>query len=114
MQIKELEINVLEYILKAIPKNSRHNSIKGFFSDFDENIGFDIKNEELMDDLQKIADYDECALSGDGVYVEIDLEDGYEGFTLFGNYFKEDDMTDKGNVFFSVDRDGIVSDVDYD
>jgi hypothetical protein len=113
MQIKELEINVLEYILKAIPKKLRHNSIKAFFSDGgDVEIGFDVKDEELMDDLQKIADYDEHVLSGDGVYVEIKIDESYEGFTLFGNY--DDDDEADGNTFFDVDKDGIVFDVNYD
>jgi len=109
-----VEVNVLNYILRAIPKNLKRKSIISFFSGTEDNLGFSFLSLMLMKDLQKVANESGFVLSGDGVYVEMDLEDGYEGFTLFGNYYRDDDMTEEGDAFFYVDKTGKVTGFNYD
>jgi hypothetical protein len=107
--------NVLEFILKGCPKDIRHDFLIGLFytGKGDVNaVEFDIKSDALMRVLQKETEFD---LTGNGVYVEMDLEEGYEGFTLFGNYVREEDEDNEyGDAFWYIEKFGEITDADFD
>jgi hypothetical protein len=85
--------------------------MKGIFGDSDDIIEFDIVDKDLMSALQNIASEEEIDLIGNGVFVEINFEEGYEGATLFGNFDREGE---EGDAFFHVDRNGIIVATDFD
>ena len=114
-----MKVNVLKYIVDEIlkrpkPKDAKRVFVMSFFEDQDCNIEFDVEDKKLMNDLQKIADTSKFTLSGDGVWFEMDLEDGYNGSTLFGNYWRDAEMILDGDVFFHVNKEGVIYAVDFD
>lgn len=106
--------NVMEYVLKGILKRGkdvRQVFLMGIFGRQSHDIEFDIADPELMRILQKETDED---LTGDGVFVEISLEDGFKGISLYGNfsYYEDEGEIEEGDIVFHTNSKGDIVDVD--
>jgi len=105
--MKDIEINVLDYLFKGISKLKLRESIINIFSGLN-NTEFQIEDENLANALEEALEY---SLYDNRVLVEIISKNGYLEFTLTTKYWISDDT---GEATFWANKNGKIYDIDYD